>query len=170
MRMILIDNASGYIAGDTSDLHPESQERITTLEDAAREIDLAAGVGARVYTIGTHDAAKRQQGYLVYRADINGSEAVTNIIDGQSREVIDAVKADCEYIGFVEFRAAKSFIVWRDNDILLDGRNIVAVTAADALDLYAQMDGFVDYADLMQHNGWDSDRDEGLHVTCVSPR
>ena len=41
-------------------------------------------------------------GYFVYRADINGSEAVPGIVDGQDQEMIEAVERDCEFVAFVE--------------------------------------------------------------------
>lgn len=43
-------------------------------------------------------------GYFVYRADMNGSDAVPTIWDGQDRETIEAVERDCSPEGFISYR------------------------------------------------------------------
>lgn len=48
-----------------------------------------------------HNPRTTETGYDVYRADINGSDAVPVVQDGQDRETIEAVERDCEYVGFI---------------------------------------------------------------------
>jgi hypothetical protein len=101
-RYILIDSNSGYIFGDTADFNgkiynPESPT------DAARELDrLFQQIPDRSYVEHDNPPHDNRTGYHVYRADVNGSDAVTTVTDGQDQEMIDAVEADCEYVCFVE--------------------------------------------------------------------
>jgi hypothetical protein len=48
-------------------------------------------------------ARNGQSGYMAYRNDINGSEAVGHIRDGQDNEMIEAVERDCQLIGFIAY-------------------------------------------------------------------
>ena len=107
-RYILIDNCSGYIYGDTADLpkhtfadaeYPVTQSGITPTE-AARWMDEAVvGVHGRAYEeVPRRALASNEAGYHVYRADINGSDAVMTVQDGQDQEMIEAVERDCEYV------------------------------------------------------------------------
>ena len=110
-RYILIDNASGYIFGDTADLprhtfagdeFPVDQNSLTP-QDAARWLDetVVKDFG-RSYECHSRAPDSNTMGYLVYRADINGSDAVPVVQDGQSRETIKAVERDCKFVCFVE--------------------------------------------------------------------
>lgn len=87
-RFILIDRNSGYIFGDTADFAAGKQSDLTP----------AGAVALLNEHIGADEAA---EGYEVYRADINGSEAVPVVQDGQDKEMIEAVQRDCEHLGFV---------------------------------------------------------------------
>jgi hypothetical protein len=96
-RYILIDNASGYIWGDSADI---GGKIVTgTPVEVARVLDKDIGE----FTNRTYQIISRSQlstnetGYIVYRADINGSEAVPLITDGQSQEQIETVINECEY-------------------------------------------------------------------------
>jgi hypothetical protein len=106
-RYILIDNCSGYIFGDTADMPrdhvvdgwPMRDHEITPLL-AARWLDEAV-VGARgraYHEVGRRDLASNETGYHVYRADIRGSDAVPDVHDGQSRDEIEAVERNCDYV------------------------------------------------------------------------
>jgi hypothetical protein len=97
MRYIIQDNYTGYIWGDSADFgaNPEN------MTDACRMLDESLGEHGRVYS--EVPRLSGDSGYVVYRADINGSEAVTVIHDGQDRETIEAVERDCRLLGYVEF-------------------------------------------------------------------
>ena len=100
-RYILIDNCSGYIFGDTADLG--MLEAPATIVDAARALDGSIGEHGRDYAeCGLHDLASNQTGYHVYRADIDGSEALPVVHDGQDAETIASVTEHCQYVGSVE--------------------------------------------------------------------
>lgn len=98
-RYILIDSNSGNIWGDTALLGNWHQE--CTPLDAARMVDEDAGERGRRYEELSRNPQTTQTGYDVYRADINGSEAVRVIDRGDDEELIEAVQRDCEYVGFV---------------------------------------------------------------------
>lgn len=107
MRLILIDNHSGYIWADTADL-PGFDDSITDHETAA--LAAARGIDAHV---GCHNPRSYAfawsnrdtgTGYHVYRADVRGSEAVPVVHDGQDQDTIDTVMRDCEYVGYVAVR------------------------------------------------------------------
>ena len=108
-RYILIDNYSGYIFGDTADMpdhvfagenYPVSQSGLD-IATAARWLDEAV-IGEFQRTYETKSRPDGDEcGYLVYRADIDGSEAVSIVTDGQDREQIDGVISCCRYEGFV---------------------------------------------------------------------
>jgi hypothetical protein len=102
-RYILIDNHSGYIFGDTADFATGA-----ALEpcDAARTLDESIGEHGRYYDLMRHNPNDTRGGYHVYRADIDGSEAVAVVHDGQDRETIDAVTQSCRYEGFVTIQDA----------------------------------------------------------------
>ena len=97
-RYILIDRHTGYIFGDSADI----DGRIVTGTpcEVARALDESIGVhwnGAAADYSETNryvvDAT-----YDVYRADIDGSEAVPVIVDGQDREMIKAVERHCRFV------------------------------------------------------------------------
>lgn len=116
-RYILIDNASGYIFGDTAAMdrsHRIDGETMAQVGGGGMRPALAARwldetetrEFGRTYTETTRPRDDRT-GYHVYRADINGSEAVAVVMDGQDREMIAAVEADCRYICFIECTKAE---------------------------------------------------------------
>jgi hypothetical protein len=103
-RYILIDHNSGYIWGDTGDLNgPARQE---TPAEAALRLDEDNKEFGREYE--EHGANYRpnsgESAYHVYRADIDGSEAVPLVYDGQSRDEIEAVERLCRKIAVVTSR------------------------------------------------------------------
>jgi hypothetical protein len=109
-RYILIDNHSGYIFGDTADLPrvaistsegvPMSQSDMAGPVDAARWLDEAVvrEYGRSYEECRRHELASNENGYHVYRADIDGSDAVATVTDGQSADEIEAVERDCQYV------------------------------------------------------------------------
>ena len=107
-RYIIIDNVSGYIFADTADIeanywktHPSE----LTSKDAPLLVChwLDCGVGGqygRSYEY-VSKLADNESGYLVYRADINGSEAVAVVQDGHDADTIAAVMEHCELVARV---------------------------------------------------------------------
>ena len=108
-RYILIDRCSGYIFGDTADIGGKTLSLDNDdggIITACRTLDDDISPGTlRDYEVLSHSnpraLASNETGYLVYRADINGSEAVPVIQDGQDREMIEAVERDCRLVGVV---------------------------------------------------------------------
>lgn len=100
-RYILIDNNSGYIFGDTADFAAGRESEINSIADAARMLDESIGEHDRSYTEHMRNPRTTATGYDVYRADVDGSDAVPVVIDGQDQETIDAVVQSCRYEGFV---------------------------------------------------------------------
>jgi hypothetical protein len=102
MRLILIDNNSGYIFGEfASNDYTGNYSSDEVLIEAAKHIDADIGAQDRIYTTSRSAPRSTQTGYHVYRADVCGSEQVPAITDGQDQEMIQAVERDCEYFGFV---------------------------------------------------------------------
>lgn len=115
MRVILIDNYSGYIWGDSADI-----EGKTFTEDMARSVrgdgdfglayaealDRHIGGEPRSYAWKSGRPDSNETGYHVYRADVNGSEAVAIVRDGQDQETIDAVLEHCQRLGFIAITEA----------------------------------------------------------------
>ncbi len=99
-RYILQDNASGFLWGDTADFAAGRQTDLTPV-DAARLLDASLGEYGRRYELLTYDPRTTETGYHVYRADVDGSEAVPVITDGQDQEQIAAVERDCAWVAFV---------------------------------------------------------------------
>lgn len=98
-RYILIDANSGYVFGDTADLGGRDAQPESIVE-AARLVDEAeTGVRDRAYEEVSR--LEGRTGYLVYRADVDGSEAVPVVVDGQDPAVIAAVETKCRYVGSV---------------------------------------------------------------------
>lgn len=117
MRLILIDNHSGFIFGDTAnyrlgrleewrDNNSDSNSEIRSLSVlAARLVDDSIGERGREYEFVTYDPGDARTGYFIYRADVDGSEEAAPVVaDGQKQETIDAVRRDCRFEGFVECR------------------------------------------------------------------
>jgi hypothetical protein len=108
MRLILIDNNSGFIFGEfASNDYTGNFDRHACLDEAAQHVDAQVGVEPRIYESSriAPDSVPHG-GYYVYRADVRGSEQVPAITDGTDPEMIRAVERDCEYFGFVAFRPA----------------------------------------------------------------
>jgi len=93
-RFILQNIADGNIYADTADLAGwrDSDE---TPEAAARLTDALQGFEADEY-VERAFSAPLTVGYRVYRADIDGSEAVGVVADGTDRETIEAVQSSCQ--------------------------------------------------------------------------
>ncbi len=103
-RYILIDNHSGYIFGDSADI--DGKLFVGTPLEVAAALDASIGEHGRTYTEHSSRPSDTRSGYHVYRADINGSDVVDVVRDGQDQEMIDAVSSGCEYVGFIEFQRA----------------------------------------------------------------
>jgi len=103
-RYILIDNASGYIFGDTADFNgviAQAQANGGTPIDAAREMDEAV-VGEHGRTYEEVDSlASNETGYHVYRTDVGGSDAVVTVWDGQDQDTINEVIASCPLVATI---------------------------------------------------------------------
>lgn len=107
MRLILIDNNSGFIFGEfASNDYTGNFDLYACLEEAAKHVDADIGAQDRVYEVSRVAPNTSQGGYYVYRADVRGSEQVPAITDGTDPEMIRAVEQDCEYLGFVSFSDA----------------------------------------------------------------
>ncbi len=99
-RYILIDNNSGYIFGDSADLDGRIFSG-TPIEYAAA-LDASIGEHGRTYEdVSRYALASNDTGYHVYRADVDGSEAVAVVVDGQDADTIAAVVRDCEYVAAI---------------------------------------------------------------------
>lgn len=100
-RYILIDLWSGYIFGDTADINGEVVP-CDNIIDAARALDASIGEHDRVYAAGNRSHMHNGcSGYAVYRADIDGSEAIPVVHDGQDAETIRSVETLCQFEGVV---------------------------------------------------------------------
>ena len=104
-RLILIDNYSGYVFGDTADYASFVAAGEMTPLWAARLLDESIGEPGRVYEEygPNHRPAENDSAYHVYRADVNGSEAVPVVTDGQDQEMIRAVVENCRKVAVVSF-------------------------------------------------------------------
>lgn len=117
MRLILIDHDSGYIFGDTADMPTDHviddeamRDHAITPTLAARWLDEAVvREFGRVYVQHGPDyrPAANEPAYHVYRADVNGSDAVGVAWDGQDPEEIAAVERDCRKIAVVTWSSAE---------------------------------------------------------------
>ena len=101
---IIQDAYTGYIWGDTRDVSGQVVT-VDTPVDACRVIDHDIGERDRKYAEVSRLSG--DTGYLVYRVDIDGSEAVVVVHDGQDRETIEAVQNACEFVGYVEWTPAE---------------------------------------------------------------
>jgi hypothetical protein len=96
-RYILIDNCSGYVFGDSADL--DGHIFSGTPVEFAAALDASNGAHGLTYEgVSRHALASNETGYHVYRADVDGSEAVPVVWDGQDPKTIDSVVQDCEYV------------------------------------------------------------------------
>jgi hypothetical protein len=103
-RFIIIDQNSGYIFGDTGDL--DGPARDETPSDACRRLDLRiAGSDTTECDYVEHGPNYRpafnEHAYHVFRADIDGSEAIPLVADGQDQATIETVERDCRKVAVV---------------------------------------------------------------------
>lgn len=104
-RFILIDSNSGYVFGDSADI--AGQIVNGTPCEVARALDASLGSEGTGYTeMGTSAVRSGLSGYLVYRADIDGSEAVPVVQDGQDADTIAEVERLCDLDCFVAVERA----------------------------------------------------------------
>lgn len=101
-RYILIDNNSGYIWGDSADLNGCIYSADDPI-DYARALDESLGEHNRSYKMQMYNPRSNIAGYHVYRADIDGSDAVVTVFDGQDAETIRTVVDNCRYEGFIAY-------------------------------------------------------------------
>ena len=104
-RYIGIDSNTGYIFFDTGDLAGAARQETPT--EAVERFETFENLrgGGTVEYVEHSRAPDGASGYEVYRADINGSEALPIVYDGQDQEAIEAVERDCEHACFVEVRS-----------------------------------------------------------------
>ena len=101
-RYILIDKNSGFIFGDSADF--KGGIFSGSALEYAKALDESIGNFGRDYDVKpVADCRGGGAGYIVFRADVNGSDAVPVVHDGQDQETIDAVERDCEAICFIEY-------------------------------------------------------------------
>ncbi len=104
MRLILIDQHSGYIWADTAD--PACGLVLSGTEEecaiaAAKAVDvMIEGDRGRNYLFKNHPDHASETGYFVY--EVPASFPVVE--DGRDQEMIDRVDATCSYVGFVSAR------------------------------------------------------------------
>ena len=101
---ILIDNASGYIFGDSRDL--DGKLFVGTPAEFAAALDESIGEHGHGYVHLPFSLRSHTTGYHVYRIDVRDSEAVAIVQDGQNPDTIQEVVESCEYAGFV-YRTAR---------------------------------------------------------------
>ncbi|MDO5648835.1 hypothetical protein [Paracoccus sp. (in: a-proteobacteria)] len=99
MEYIIIDIYSGYIFADTRDMAGWEGGSIV---EAVKMMDETI-VGAHGRSYQEVSRLDGDSGYAVYRVDIDGSEAVTVVHDGQDKDTIDAVIENCEFVGHVAY-------------------------------------------------------------------
>lgn len=97
---IILDVDSGYIWGDTRDVGGKSVS-FDSIVDACRAIN--ESVGNFDFNYNEVPQLSSKCGFKVYRVDINGSEAVPVIHDGQDDETIASVDRNCDFVGYVEY-------------------------------------------------------------------
>lgn len=99
-RFILIDSDSGYIWGDSAEFAAGKQSDLTPIE-AAKMLDEHLEERGREY----FDVKRLngRSGYEVYRADVNGAEAVGAIQDGSDLTEIEAVEKHCEHVATIAY-------------------------------------------------------------------
>lgn len=99
-RYILIDNNSGYIWGDTSDIGGKNLDLgtdETAILNACMAVDEDCGAPDRTYEVVTKRGLGGQTGYHVYYAPPGFRE----VPDGRDQEAIEAVERDCTLVGIV---------------------------------------------------------------------
>lgn len=117
MRLILIDNNTGFIIGDTASFlagSGEWSEDVTGNDQdvealsllAARLLDESIGEYGRAYSLVDDAPRGTSTGYHIYRADESDSESLPLVSDGEDQETIDAVRTKCRHLGFVRWEAS----------------------------------------------------------------
>ncbi len=114
MRLILIDNITGFIFGDPIDYFSGPAETMSSdLEFehlspiVAQQLDKSLGKHGRTYSFSKHAPSDTATGYRVYRADLTDKDAVPFAhTRDPHRLTIGDVAANCQYIGFVSYEAA----------------------------------------------------------------
>lgn len=114
MRIVLIDNNSGYIFGDSADLDgrifgwddvamdvPKSPTEDDFALSFTKAMDISIGQVGRAYHMTSIDPQTNETGYHVYRIDVDGSHVIGDVQDGQDRELIEAVTTGGRYMGFI---------------------------------------------------------------------
>ncbi len=106
MRIILIDQASGYVFADSADF----EGKVFNVPYPEYASVFAKAVDTKVlrqeerdYSLGS--AVGDNGGYVVFEAD-EQCELVPVITDGQSQAQIDAVLMHGRYVGFLKVRRA----------------------------------------------------------------
>lgn len=94
-RFIIVDAYSGFIWGDTGDLDGPAPI------EACQRLDESLGAFGRTYA--EVPRLPGDTGYIVYRADIGGSEAVPLVRDGQDPETIADVERLCDRVATVHY-------------------------------------------------------------------
>jgi len=100
MRIILIDTYSGFIWGDSADLNGKVFCGTPQEYAAALDESLGTPLENNEQYVSTRTLGG-SEGYAVYRADVDGSEAVPVVLDGQARETIETVERDCQFLGYL---------------------------------------------------------------------
>ncbi len=116
MRLILVDNISGFIFGDPIDYSSSSAgthvgdmgshldfERLSPI--IARQLDKSLGKHGRTYSFSRHAPPDTATGYQVYC--VNRADAAPFAENKDPRRLtIGDVEANCKYVGFVAYEAA----------------------------------------------------------------
>ncbi len=112
MRLILIDNASGFIFGDSLSFPTPPRNvlaSIQTMDDkatadhassliAAMATDMELGAGARRYVFSRYPSAINQTGYAVWEI----AEGILPLVaNGQDRVALDIIQFAGRNVGFV---------------------------------------------------------------------
>jgi hypothetical protein len=95
-RYILIDHNSGYIWGDSADLDGKIFTGTPAEYAIALDTSLNNYDGSYTYCEVYENTASKT--YDVYRVDIDGSEIIPVVRDGQDQETIDAVTERGRYV------------------------------------------------------------------------
>jgi len=105
---IIQDAYTGYIWGDTRDIDGKVYQAVDVVA-ACRELDRSIG-GAEGRVYSEVSRLSSDTGYLVYRVDIGGSDAVAVVHDGQNKETIKSVEDECDLVGYVEWQPAQGLV------------------------------------------------------------
>jgi hypothetical protein len=117
MRLILVDNFSRWIVGDTTGFAADNEEWRKASSDepgearslcllAARLLDEHIGESGWDYQFSSDASVEASVGYLVYR--VEDDQPIPVIWDGEDREAFGAAMRNCAYLGFVRWDACVS--------------------------------------------------------------